>query len=101
MPHTQLQTTPMFDARAVLYPSDQSLRDYLAWRQADTHINNQVLAMHTQHETQQWLNTRVSREAWPAPSPCAAVQHLLLGAGQVWQEPAGGAGRAEGERAAR
>lgn len=42
MPHTQLQTTPMFDARAVLYPSDKSLRDYLAWRQADTHVNNQV-----------------------------------------------------------
>jgi tRNA(His) 5'-end guanylyltransferase len=42
MPRTPLQTTPTFDARAVLYPSDKSLRDYLAWRQADTHINNQV-----------------------------------------------------------
>lgn len=42
MAGTPMQTTPMFDARAVLYPSDKSLRDYLAWRQADTHINNQV-----------------------------------------------------------
>lgn len=38
-----LQATPVFDARAVLYPSDRSLRDYLSWRQADTHINNQVI----------------------------------------------------------
>ncbi|KAI9892980.1 MAG: tRNA-His guanylyltransferase [Vezdaea aestivalis] len=29
-----------FDARAVLYPSDTNLRDYLSWRQADCHINN-------------------------------------------------------------
>ena len=26
---------PAFDARVVLYPSDQNLRDYLSWRQAD------------------------------------------------------------------
>lgn len=31
---------PSFDARIVLYPSDENLRDYLSWRQADTHINN-------------------------------------------------------------
>lgn len=31
---------PSFDARIVLYPSDKNLRDYLSWRQADTHINN-------------------------------------------------------------
>ncbi|CAG9460533.1 unnamed protein product [Pedinophyceae sp. YPF-701] len=40
-PGVQLAATPMFDARAVLYPSDTALRDYLAWRQADTHINTQ------------------------------------------------------------
>ena len=45
LPGTPLQTTPIFDARAVLYPSDQSLRDYLSWRQADAHINNQVRAL--------------------------------------------------------
>ncbi len=37
-----LQAAPMFDARAVLYPSEAMVRDYLAWRQVDTHINNQV-----------------------------------------------------------
>lgn len=41
-PATPLAVTPMFDARAVLYPSDQILRDYLSWRQADTHVNNLV-----------------------------------------------------------
>ncbi|XP_056148710.1 probable tRNA(His) guanylyltransferase [Lampris incognitus] len=31
---------PSFDGRVVLYPSNQNLRDYLSWRQADCHINN-------------------------------------------------------------
>ncbi|XP_058801412.1 probable tRNA(His) guanylyltransferase [Phymastichus coffea] len=35
-----LQYPPAFDARVVLYPTDKNLRDYLAWRQADLHINN-------------------------------------------------------------
>eukprot|EP00887_Chlorella_sp_A99_P005211 scaffold1.g5211.t1 len=39
-PGVALQATPAFDARAVCYPSARILRDYLAWRQADTHINN-------------------------------------------------------------
>nr|CAG4648802.1 EOG090X0AR4 [Polyphemus pediculus] len=34
------QYPPVFDGRVVLYPSDQNLRDYLSWRQADCHINN-------------------------------------------------------------
>ena len=41
LPDTPLTATPLFDGRAVLYPTDQALRDYLSWRQADTHINNQ------------------------------------------------------------
>ena len=41
-PDTPLLSTPFFDGRAVLYPTDQCLRDYLSWRQVDTHINNQV-----------------------------------------------------------
>ena len=41
-PDKELQWTPMFDGRAICYPTDAILRDYLAWRQADTHINNQV-----------------------------------------------------------
>ncbi len=35
-----LQYPPSFDARAVCYPCDGNLRDYLSWRQADCHINN-------------------------------------------------------------
>ncbi|KAI1311924.1 hypothetical protein EDD11_003242 [Mortierella claussenii] len=31
---------PVFDGRAVLYPSEAEIKDYFAWRQADTHINN-------------------------------------------------------------
>ncbi|KAF5269234.1 hypothetical protein FQR65_LT02535 [Abscondita terminalis] len=31
---------PSFDARIILYPSNENLRDYLSWRQVDTHINN-------------------------------------------------------------
>lgn len=35
-----LKYPPSFDSRVVLYPTDQNLRDYLSWRQADCHINN-------------------------------------------------------------
>ncbi|XP_062502372.1 probable tRNA(His) guanylyltransferase [Corticium candelabrum] len=31
---------PMFDGRVILYPTLNTLRDYLSWRQADCHINN-------------------------------------------------------------
>ncbi|KAL0542979.1 hypothetical protein IC582_018063 [Cucumis melo] len=40
-PHKELKYPPSFDGRAVCYPSDEVLRDYLAWRQVDCHINNQ------------------------------------------------------------
>ncbi len=40
-PATPLAATPAFDGRAVCYPDAKTLRDYLAWRQADTHINCQ------------------------------------------------------------
>ncbi|KAF2075439.1 hypothetical protein CYY_003268 [Polysphondylium violaceum] len=36
----QLKYPPTFDSRAVCYPTNENLRDYLSWRQADTHINN-------------------------------------------------------------
>lgn len=36
----KLKYPPSFDGRVVLYPSDQNLKDYLSWRQADVHINN-------------------------------------------------------------
>jgi hypothetical protein len=41
-PETPLAATPAFDGRAVCYPNAAVLRDYLSWRQADCHINNQV-----------------------------------------------------------
>ncbi|KAK9477985.1 Thg1p [Lipomyces japonicus] len=31
---------PTFDGRAVLYPTEMDIRNYLSWRQADCHINN-------------------------------------------------------------
>lgn len=31
---------PTFDSRTVVYPSNENVRDYLSWRQADCHINN-------------------------------------------------------------
>ena len=37
---TPLKYPPMFDARCVCYPTLKNVRDYLSWRQADTHINN-------------------------------------------------------------
>ncbi|KAG8928954.1 tRNA-His guanylyltransferase [Tulasnella sp. 419] len=39
-PTTPLQYPPAFDGRIVVYPSGQEVKDYFAWRQADTHINN-------------------------------------------------------------
>ena len=32
---TALTYPPAFDARVILYPTDENLRDYLSWRQAD------------------------------------------------------------------
>ncbi|KAL9934816.1 hypothetical protein V8E36_006591 [Tilletia maclaganii] len=40
MPNTRLQRPPSFDGRLVIYPGSQEVRDYFAWRQVDTHINN-------------------------------------------------------------
>ncbi|KAG8880286.1 tRNA-His guanylyltransferase, partial [Tulasnella sp. 403] len=40
LPETPLQYPPSFDGRLVVYPTDKEVRDYFAWRQADTHINN-------------------------------------------------------------
>jgi tRNA(His) guanylyltransferase len=35
-----LEHLPTFDARAVVYPTRKSVRDYFSWRQVDCHINN-------------------------------------------------------------
>lgn len=39
-PELELKYPPSFDGRIVVYPGKQEIRDYFAWRQADTHINN-------------------------------------------------------------
>lgn len=39
-PDKPLQYPPSFDGRIVPYPQGKHIRDYFAWRQADTHINN-------------------------------------------------------------
>ncbi|KAL8293737.1 hypothetical protein RQP46_000438 [Phenoliferia psychrophenolica] len=31
---------PVFDGRVVQYPAEPEVRDYMRWRQVDTHINN-------------------------------------------------------------
>ncbi|KAJ3547973.1 hypothetical protein NMY22_g1442 [Coprinellus aureogranulatus] len=39
-PDKPLRYPPSFDGRIVPYPREKHIRDYFAWRQADTHINN-------------------------------------------------------------
>lgn len=36
----ELARIPTFDARAVVYPNAQTVKDYFSWRQVDCHINN-------------------------------------------------------------
>ena len=43
-PDTPLARSPAFDGRAVAYPTPRHARDYVAWRQADAHINTQYNA---------------------------------------------------------
>lgn len=102
-PETPLQMTPIFDGRAVCYPTDQTLRDYLSWRQADCHINNQyntcfwalVKSGKTTAEAQAQLRVRHGREAegaeafdgaWQVP----ALQCVCCLAGRVLLPPFAG-----------
>ncbi|XP_074577086.1 tRNA(His) guanylyltransferase 2-like isoform X1 [Curcuma longa] len=62
-PHKELKGPPYFDGRVVCYPRAKMIRDYLAWRQVDCHINNQyntcfwllVKSGKTQKEAQEYL----------------------------------------------
>lgn len=40
-PGVEMRWLPAFDGRCVLYPNQRVLRDYLAWRQVDVHVNCQ------------------------------------------------------------
>ena len=88
-PDLKRQALPVFDGRTVCYPSEQSLKDYLAWRQSDAHINNQVgldvscmlcrVALPS--------HTKFALHATHTHLP-AAVQHMFLGARPPgWQIP--------------
>ena len=78
LPGVPLQATPLFDGRAVCYPTDQTLRDYLAWRQADTHINTQyntcywalVKAGKTPQEAQDTLRVRPAAQLYLKRAVC-------------------------------
>jgi len=35
-PKTKLEYPPMFDGRLVVYPGEREVKDYFAWRQADS-----------------------------------------------------------------
>uniref|UniRef100_A0A1D1ZGH3 tRNA(His) guanylyltransferase n=1 Tax=Anthurium amnicola TaxID=1678845 RepID=A0A1D1ZGH3_9ARAE len=40
-PTQELMYPPAFDGRVICYPRVKIMRDYLKWRQADCHVNNQ------------------------------------------------------------
>ncbi|OMO75087.1 tRNAHis guanylyltransferase Thg1 [Corchorus capsularis] len=69
-PEKELKYPPYFDGRAVCYPSNEILRDYLAWRQVDCHINNQyntcfwnlVKSGKSKSEAQSYLKGTQARE---------------------------------------
>lgn len=69
-PFKELKYSPSFDGRAVCYPSTEILRDYLAWRQVDCHINNQyntcfwmlVKSGKSKSEAQSYLKGTQARE---------------------------------------
>ncbi|CAA6672734.1 unnamed protein product [Spirodela intermedia] len=41
LPDQELTYPPAFDGRVICYPRVKLVRDYLKWRQADCHVNNQ------------------------------------------------------------
>ncbi|KAL5202944.1 hypothetical protein ABZP36_013896 [Zizania latifolia] len=69
-PNKELMEPPYFDGRVVCYPNLKTIRDYLAWRQVDCHINNQyntcfwllVKSGKTEKEAQQALKGTFSKD---------------------------------------
>lgn len=58
----ELLYAPSFDGRIILYPTDQNLKDYLSWRQADCHINNLYNTCFWQLVQKDGLSPRESEE---------------------------------------
>uniref|UniRef100_A0A5S6QQL0 Probable tRNA(His) guanylyltransferase n=1 Tax=Trichuris muris TaxID=70415 RepID=A0A5S6QQL0_TRIMR len=65
-PCCALKSPPCFDGRAVLYPNDTTMMDYLKWRQADCHINN-------------LYNTAFWKLVLEGGHSCAAAERCLRG----------------------
>ena len=122
-PDQPLKGLPIFDARTVCYPTDAILRDYLSWRQADTHINKQVcrvchcisvqhqnalevmlhvlhlLVLHRSQACQAVCLEHSIEHACRSLTycRCSAVQHLLLDIDSArWQDSSRGPKAAEG-----
>ncbi|CAN4088572.1 unnamed protein product [Withania somnifera] len=66
-PEKEFKEPPYFDGRSVCYPSSQILRDYLAWRQVDCHINNQ-------YNTCFWLLVKSGKSRTEAQSSLKGTQ---------------------------
>ena len=62
-PDTALRATPCFDARAVCYPSDKVVRDYLSWRQVCTSCTPLYLVYVAGGLAACWATLRLSRDA--------------------------------------
>ncbi|XP_049348134.1 tRNA(His) guanylyltransferase 1-like isoform X1 [Solanum verrucosum] len=63
----EFKEPPYFDGRSVCYPSSEILRDYLAWRQVDCHINNQ-------YNTCFWLLVKSGKTRTEAQSSLKGTQ---------------------------
>ncbi|XP_075084411.1 tRNA(His) guanylyltransferase 1-like isoform X2 [Nicotiana tabacum] len=66
-PEKEFKEPPYFDGRCVCYPSSEILRDYLAWRQVDCHINNQ-------YNTCFWLLVKSGKSRTEAQSSLKGTQ---------------------------
>ncbi|KAG5611842.1 hypothetical protein H5410_023123 [Solanum commersonii] len=66
-PEKEFKEPPYFDGRSVCYPSTEILRDYLAWRQVDCHINNQ-------YNTCFWLLVKSGKNRTEAQSSLKGTQ---------------------------
>jgi tRNA(His) guanylyltransferase len=68
---TALRLLPSFDGRAVCYPTEQALWDYLSWRQVDCYINSMYNACY-------WRLVQGSGDA-RSPAMSGAAANKLLG----------------------
>ncbi|XP_019238560.1 PREDICTED: tRNA(His) guanylyltransferase 1-like isoform X2 [Nicotiana attenuata] len=66
-PEKEFKEPPYFDGRPICYPSSEILRDYLAWRQVDCHINNQ-------YNTCFWLLVKSGKSRTEAQSSLKGTQ---------------------------